>query len=60
MCSSGRTATLTGMTNDIKHIDPTAPVGSGIDTSRRLVLLGMRLTVGAALIIGLPGRRNYR
>jgi hypothetical protein len=153
MCSPGRTATLIGMTNDIKHIDPTrtaarrtgraitvaggaagallqwavsgpwggidlavrqgdtiqhigpaavvvtaliaglagwgvltllertigrpvriyriiasivlifslaGPLGSGVDTSSRLVLLGMHLTVGAALIIGLPGRRNYR
>lgn len=36
------------------------PVGSGVDTSSRLVLLGMHLTVGAALIIGLPGWRNHR
>ncbi|MFJ8578369.1 DUF6069 family protein [Micromonospora sp. NPDC093277] len=36
------------------------PLGSGVGTSGRLVLLGMHLTVGAALIIGLPGRRNYR
>jgi hypothetical protein len=35
------------------------PLGSGVGTSSRLVLLGMHLTVGAALIIGLPGRRNY-
>jgi hypothetical protein len=35
------------------------PLG-GVGTSSRLVLLGMHLTVGAALIIGLPGRRNYR
>ncbi|BCY10161.1 DUF6069 family protein [Actinoplanes sp. L3-i22] len=34
------------------------PLGSGIGTSTKLVLLGMHLTVGAALIIGLPGRRN--
>ncbi|MEV4002032.1 DUF6069 family protein [Actinomadura sp. NPDC049753] len=34
------------------------PLGSGADTSSRLVLLGMHLTVGAALIIGLPHRRN--
>jgi hypothetical protein len=33
------------------------PLGSGVDTSSRLVLLGMHLTVGAALIIGLPCRR---
>jgi hypothetical protein len=32
------------------------PLGSGVDTSSRLVLLGMHLTVGAALIIGLPRR----
>ncbi|WP_213452169.1 DUF6069 family protein [Rhizomonospora bruguierae] len=36
------------------------PLGSGVGTSSRLVLLGMHLTVGAALIIGLPGRRNCR
>ncbi|MEJ3742556.1 DUF6069 family protein [Actinomycetes bacterium KLBMP 9797] len=36
------------------------PLGSGVDTSSRLVLLGMHLTVGAALIIGLPGRRTCR
>lgn len=35
------------------------PLG-GVDTSSRLVLLAMHLTVGAALIIGLPGRRNSR
>ncbi|WP_198946365.1 DUF6069 family protein [Pseudofrankia asymbiotica] len=34
------------------------PLGSGVGISSRLVLLGMHLTVGAALIIGLPGRRN--
>jgi hypothetical protein len=34
-----------------------APLGSGIGISSRLVLLGMHLTVGAALIIGLPGRQ---
>jgi hypothetical protein len=37
-----------------------APLGSGADTSSRLVLLAMHLTVAAALIIGLPGRRNCR
>ncbi|MGR6322687.1 DUF6069 family protein [Micromonospora soli] len=36
------------------------PLGSGVGTSSRLALLGMHLTVGAALIIGLPGRRNCR
>jgi Family of unknown function (DUF6069) len=36
------------------------PLGSGVGTSSRLVLLGMHLTVGAALIIGLPGRRDCR
>jgi mannose/fructose/N-acetylgalactosamine-specific phosphotransferase system component IID len=36
------------------------PLGSGVDTSSRLVLVGMHLTVGAALIGGLPSRRNYR
>ena len=36
------------------------PLGSGVGTSSRLVLLAMHLTVGAALIIGLPGRRDYR
>jgi len=35
------------------------PLG-GVGTSSRLVLLAMHVTVGAALIIGLPGRRNYR
>ncbi|MEV0664789.1 DUF6069 family protein [Actinomadura luteofluorescens] len=34
------------------------PLGSGADTGSRLVLLGMHLTVGAALIIGLPYRRT--
>lgn len=33
------------------------PLG-GVDLSSRLVLLAMHLTVGAALIIGLPGRRT--
>ncbi|WP_345625081.1 DUF6069 family protein [Rugosimonospora acidiphila] len=37
-----------------------APLGSGVGTSSRLALLGMHLTVGAALIIGLPGRQNCR
>ncbi|MEW2143265.1 DUF6069 family protein [Micromonospora vinacea] len=36
------------------------PLGSGVGTSSRLVLLGMHVTVGAALIIGLPGRRSCR
>ena len=36
------------------------PLGSGIGTSSKLVLLAMHLTVGAILIIGLPGRRNRR
>lgn len=31
------------------------PLGSGVGTSSRLVLLGMHLIVGAALIIVLPG-----
>jgi len=35
------------------------PLG-GVGTSSRLVLLAMHVTVGAALIIGLPGRRNHR
>jgi hypothetical protein len=34
------------------------PLGSGVGTSSRLALLGMHLTVGAALILGLPGRRT--
>jgi hypothetical protein len=34
------------------------PLGSGVGLSSKLVLLGMHLTVGAALIIGLPARRN--
>ena len=36
------------------------PLGSGADTSSRLVLLAMHVTVGAALIAGLPGRPNHR
>ncbi|SIR30272.1 hypothetical protein SAMN05444858_108102 [Micromonospora avicenniae] len=36
------------------------PLGSGIGISSRLALLAMHLTVGAALILGLPGRRNCR
>jgi len=36
------------------------PLGSGVGPSSRLVLLGMHLTVGVALIIGLPGRRIRR
>jgi hypothetical protein len=36
------------------------PLGSGIGTSAKLVLLGMHLTVGLALIIGLPGVRTCR
>jgi hypothetical protein len=38
----------------------TGPLGSGVGISSRLVLLGMHLTVGTALIIGLPGRRHCR
>ncbi|MEV4810985.1 DUF6069 family protein [Micromonospora avicenniae] len=36
------------------------PLGSGVGISSRLALLAMHLTVGAALILGLPGRRNCR
>ncbi|WP_285559779.1 DUF6069 family protein [Actinoplanes regularis] len=36
------------------------PLGSGVGVSTKLVLLGMHLTVGLALIIGLPGRRHCR
>lgn len=36
------------------------PLGSGVGTSSRLVLIAMHVTVGAALIIGLPGRGNHR
>lgn len=36
------------------------PLGSGDGLSSTLVLLAMHLTVGAALIIGLPGRRGCR
>ena len=36
------------------------PLGSGVDLSSRLVLLGMHVTIGMALIIGLPGRQNCR
>lgn len=36
------------------------PLGSGVGISSQLVLLGMHMTVGAALIIGLPGRQNCR
>jgi hypothetical protein len=36
------------------------PLGSGVGTSCKLVLLAMHLTVGAILIIGLPGRRTNR
>jgi hypothetical protein len=36
------------------------PLGSGVGTSSRLALLGLHITVGAALIIGLPGRRDCR
>jgi hypothetical protein len=35
----------------------TGPVSGGVGTGSRLALLGMHLTVGAALIIGLPCRR---
>jgi hypothetical protein len=34
------------------------PLGSGIGTNSQIALLGMHMTVGAALIIGLPGRRD--
>jgi hypothetical protein len=34
------------------------PLGSGVGTGSRLVLLAMHVTVAAALFIGLPGRRN--
>jgi len=36
------------------------PLGSGVGTSCKLVLLAMHLTVGAILIVGLPGRRSGR
>ncbi len=36
------------------------PLGSGIGIGSKLGLLAMHLTVGLALIIGLPGRRNCR
>ncbi|MEV4348174.1 DUF6069 family protein [Actinoplanes sp. NPDC049596] len=36
------------------------PLGSGVGLSSKLVLLGMHLTVGIALIVGLPGRRSCR
>jgi len=36
------------------------PLGSGVDTNSRVVLLAMHVTVGTALIVGLPGRRNSR
>ncbi|MET7750796.1 DUF6069 family protein [Micromonospora sp. NPDC005367] len=36
------------------------PLGGGVDINSRLALLAMHLTVGAALILGLPGRRNCR
>ncbi|MFC0505228.1 DUF6069 family protein [Micromonospora costi] len=36
------------------------PLGSGVGTSSRLVLVGMHVTVGAALILGLPARRTCR
>jgi hypothetical protein len=34
------------------------PLGSGVGTSSQIALLGMHTTVGAALILGLPGRRD--
>ena len=34
------------------------PLGSGVGAGTKLALLGMHLTVGAALIIGLPCRRT--
>ncbi|GAA0465317.1 hypothetical protein Ade02nite_47980 [Paractinoplanes deccanensis] len=36
------------------------PLGSGVGTGSKLALLGMHVTVGAALIIGLPGRCSCR
>ena len=36
------------------------PLGSGVDTTSRMVLLSMHTTVAAALILGLPGRRTCR
>ncbi|MFI5892109.1 DUF6069 family protein [Actinoplanes sp. NPDC051513] len=36
------------------------PLGSGVGTSSKLVLLAMHLTVGAILIIGLPRCRSNR
>jgi hypothetical protein len=36
------------------------PLGSGDGLGSKLALLAMHLTVGAALIIGLPGRRGCR
>ncbi|WP_203829239.1 DUF6069 family protein [Actinoplanes palleronii] len=34
------------------------PLGSGVDLGSKLGLLGLHLTVGLALIIGLPARRG--
>jgi hypothetical protein len=34
------------------------PLGSAVGTGSRLVLIGMHVTVGLALIIGLPGLRR--
>ncbi|MEU4560742.1 DUF6069 family protein [Actinoplanes sp. NPDC023936] len=36
------------------------PLGAGGDLTTTLALIGMHLTVGLALILGLPGRRQCR
>ena len=36
------------------------PLGGGVGVDGTLALLGMHLTVGAALIVGLPGRHDCR
>lgn len=36
------------------------PLGGGVDTTSRMVLLSMHTTVAAALILGLPGRSHCR
>lgn len=48
------------VTTVILLISLAGPLGGGVGLGAKLALVGMHLTVGLALIIGLPGVRNCR